>query len=86
MNPLTAKATIASRLPIRRGLSESGAALYVGLGGTKFRELVVEGRRPKPRLIDSRRVWDIDDLDAAFKSLPIEDEKGDADNPWDAVI
>lgn len=69
---MTSKAAIAPRLPIRRGLSEPEAALYVGLGATKFRELVAEGRMPKPRLIDGRRIYDVDDLDAAFKSLPIE--------------
>jgi len=72
---VSSKITIAQRLLIRRGLSEAEAALYVGLGATKFRELVREGRMPKPRLIDRRRIWDIDDLDAAFKSLPIEDSE-----------
>ena len=66
------KAAIGSRLPLRRGLSESEAALYVGLGASKFRELVGMGIMPRPRLIGSRRVWDIDDLDAAFKALPVE--------------
>lgn len=80
---LSSKLEIASRLPIRRGLSASEAALYVGLGATKFRELVVEGRMPKPRLIDGRRVWDIDDLDAAFKSLPTEEGDGaEKPNTW----
>jgi len=73
------KAAIAPRMPIRRGLSESEAAIYVGLGATKFRELVKEGRMPKPRLIDRRRVWDIDDLDASFRSLPREDGEFNAE-------
>ena len=25
---------------------------------------------PRPRLLNGRRVWDIDEIDAAFKSLP----------------
>ena len=80
---MTSKTTIASRLPIRRGLSGSEAALYVGLGATKFRELVAEGRMPKPRMIDGRRIWDVDDLDAAFKSLPTEEGDGSASpNTW----
>ena len=57
---------------MRRGLSEPEAALYVGLSASKFRELVRTGIMPRPRLIGRRRVWDIDDLDAAFKALPVE--------------
>jgi len=78
------KADIAARLPIRRGLGEAEAALYVGIGSTKFAQLVADGRMPRPRLIDGRRVWDIDDLDAAFRSLPVEGDHGNvqAPNPW----
>ena len=83
---MTSKGSIAPRLPIRRGLSQAEAALYVGLGATKFRELVMQGRMPKPHMIDGRRVWDVDDLDAAFKSLPIDwgDESRDTDS-WSDV-
>jgi predicted DNA-binding transcriptional regulator AlpA len=66
------KMAIGSRLPLRRGLSEPEAALYVGLGSSKFRELVDAGVMPRPHLIGRRRIWDIDDLDAAFKALPVE--------------
>jgi hypothetical protein len=66
------KAAIGSRLSLRRGLSEPEAALYVGLGSSKFRELVGTGIMPRPRVIGRRRIWDIDDLDAAFKALPVE--------------
>lgn len=77
------KGDIAARLPIRRGLGEAEAALYIGLGTTKFSELVKAGQMPRPRLIGGRRIWDVDDLDAAFRSLPLEIEGvgGDA-NPW----
>lgn len=80
------KAEIASRLPIRRGLSEAEAAIYVGLGATKFRELVAAGIMPRPRVIGDRRVWDVVELDAAFSALPAEspDNKigGAGKNPW----
>jgi hypothetical protein len=66
------KSATGARLPLRRGLSEPEAALYVGLGSSKFRELVNAGIMPRPRLIGRRRIWDIDDLDAAFKALPVE--------------
>jgi hypothetical protein len=51
---------------------------------------------PRPRLAKGRRVWDIEELDLAFKALPRED--GDAEpifvakedeeitNPWDDVL
>jgi hypothetical protein len=54
----------------RRGLSRIEAAIYVGIGLTKFDELVGDGRMPRPRLIDARKVWDIRDLDYAFDDLP----------------
>lgn len=78
------KAEIASRLHIRRGLSEGEAALYIGVGATKFAQLVAERRMPRARLIDGRRVWDVDDLDAAFKALPFDGDTLDQSgaNPW----
>src|SRR5215475_338779 len=53
----------------RRGLSRTEAALYVGIGVTKFDALVEQGRMPKPKRIDSRRIWDIFELDLAFDEL-----------------
>jgi len=32
---------------------------------------------PRPRVIGSRRIWDVEELDLAFKALPR--EEGDAD-------
>lgn len=78
------KADIAARLPIRRGLGEAEAALYVGIGATKFRELVEDGRMPRPRRLDGVRLWDIDALDAAFRELPIDGDRAThvGPNPW----
>jgi predicted DNA-binding transcriptional regulator AlpA len=77
-----AKTAVATRLAIRRGLGEAEAALYVGLGATKFSALVKDGRMPRPRLIDGRRIWDVDDIDAAFRELPVEGEIAHGKNPW----
>lgn len=63
----------------RRGLSREQAAAYVGVGTTKFDEMVTDGRMPKPKCIDRRKVWDRFALDLAFEELPNEEEK----NPWD---
>ncbi|WP_108459151.1 hypothetical protein [Devosia naphthalenivorans] len=83
-----AKSVVATRLAIRRGLSEAEAAIYIGLGASKFSQLVRDGRMPKPRVIDNRRIWDVDDIDAAFKALPIEGEANDSARPnsWDDLI
>ena len=44
--------------------------MYVGVSASKFDELVNDGRMTRPRMIDSRKVWDINELDAAFDELP----------------
>lgn len=79
------KTTVASRLHIRRGLGEAEAALYVGLGVTKFGALVKDRRMPPPRIIDGRRIWDVDDLDAAFKEFPYEGGEP-KHNSWDDLV
>ena len=62
---------------MRRGLDESEAAVYLSLSPSFFRKLVEDGRMPRPRLADGRRIWDVEELDLAFKMLPR--EGGDAD-------
>ncbi|MEM6898420.1 MAG: hypothetical protein AAF583_01435 [Pseudomonadota bacterium] len=55
----------------RRLLKVAEAAGYIGLGETKFRELLADGIVPKPREIeDSISRWDIRDLDAYIDDLP----------------
>jgi predicted DNA-binding transcriptional regulator AlpA len=54
----------------RRGLNRTEAACYVGIGVTKFNELVAAKTMPLPRMIGTRLVWDIVQLDAAFDELP----------------
>lgn len=60
-----------------RGLSRVEAAAYVGVSATKFDEMVADGRMPRAKSIDRRRVWDRLGLDKAFAALP--DEAGGAD-------
>lgn len=66
--------------PVPLGLSREEAAEYVGVSPAKLDEMVKDGRMPKPKHIDRRRVWDRNRLDAAFAALPDGDEP--ADNPW----
>jgi predicted DNA-binding transcriptional regulator AlpA len=53
-----------------RGLSREEAARYIGVGTTKFDEMIGDRRMPKPRQIDGRTVWDRVELDIAFSELP----------------
>ena len=71
-----------NRPPPRRGLSRLEAAQYVGVGGTKFDELVATGRMPRPKRIDGRKIWDLHELDMAFDALP--DDTG-SDDTWSDV-
>lgn len=64
-----------------RGLSRIEAAHYVGIGATKFDELVKRKLMPEPRCIDARKVWDRRELDAAFDDLP----KSEAVDAWEAA-
>jgi excisionase family DNA binding protein len=65
----------------RRGLSREEAAMYVGVSAAKFDEMIKDGRMPEPRLIDSRKVWDVRQLDLAFDDLPC--QNAPAGNSWD---
>lgn len=71
------RAALSDIRPIpRRGLSREEAAMYVGIGVTKFDEMVSDGRMPKAKKIDGRKVWDVRKLDVAFEGLPDEDGGG----------
>jgi hypothetical protein len=61
------------------GLSREVAAAYIGVGVTKFDEMVADGRMPKPKRVDGRLVWYRKALDIAFCALPDDDQE----NPWD---
>ena len=53
-----------------RGLRREPAAAYIGVGATKFDELVADGRMPQPKRIDGCTVWDRLEIDEAFAALP----------------
>jgi len=77
--------SVASALPLSlapRGLSRVQAAEYVGVGVTKFDEMVADGRMPKPKRIDGRTVWDRVKLDEAFAALG---DDGVSSNEWDRL-
>ncbi len=80
---MPSKSTIASRLTVRRGLSESESAVYLSVSPSFFRRLVGQGIMPLPRVIGGRRIWDIGELDAAFLRLP---RQGDGDQVVGSVV
>lgn len=69
------RAEITARLPFVLGLDRLEAAASVGVSATLFDALVDAGVMPQPRVIRRRRIWDVDELRAAFKALP---KEGDA--------
>ena len=74
-----------NRLPLSlapRGLSRVQAAEYIGVGVTKFDEMVADGRMPSPKRIDGRLVWDRIKLDEAFETL---DDYAGSKSEWDAL-
>ena len=59
----------------KRGFSRTEAANYIGVGTTKFDELVERRQMPSPRLVDTRTVWDVRELDEYFDRLPVRDDE-----------
>ena len=57
------------------GLNREDAAAYIGVGISKFDEMVADNRMPAPHTIDRRRVWDREEVKMAFKELPKINEK-----------
>lgn len=70
-----------------RGLRALAAARHIGLGRTKFLELVADGRLPQPIKIDGARVWDRLELEAAFAAFSgasVPSSQG-GKNEWDVL-
>lgn len=85
--PGSSKGFIAAHLPLRRGLSEVEAAVYLSISPSYFRRLVEQGVMPRPRVVGTRRIWDVEELDSAFKALPREGGEetlfgGEAGDSW----
>ena len=73
----------ANALPLNlppRGLCREASAQYIGVGTTKFDEMVGDGRMPGALQIDGRKVWDRRALDRAFDALG---EAAPEENEWD---
>ena len=85
---MVTKANISAHFSLRRGLCEMEAAIYLSLSPSFFRRLVEQGIMPRPRIAGSRRIWDVEELDGAFRALPREagasgaDVERDEANSW----
>lgn len=67
----------------RRGLSRIEAAQYIGVGTTKFDQLVHSSEMPSPKKIGGRSVWDIYALDGAFDMIGNPSRSENITNSWD---
>lgn len=74
----------------RLGLSREQAAEYIGVSPDKFDDMVGDGRMPKPKNVDRRKIWDRLAVEKAFRALPSGGDKGQCrqttdDDVWDQV-
>ena len=78
------QSTLKAQRPVapRRGLNRTEAAQYIGVGTTKFDQLVHEREMPQPKKIGGRSVWDIVALDSAFDEIG-SPTSANAANAWD---
>lgn len=80
------RSAVVARLPLVFGLDRIESAAAVGISATTFDVLVSQGLMPSPRLINRRKIWDVDELRSAFKSLPKDGELKEAVNTWADVV
>ena len=69
-----------------RLLRLEGAANYLGMGRSKFQELVAEGRLPQPIRVDGMVLWDRLTLDAAADDLAAASSATGRPNSFDQVL
>jgi predicted DNA-binding transcriptional regulator AlpA len=58
-----------------RGLRADDAAAYLGMGKSKFLDMVAQGRLSKPIPVDAMKIWDRYDLDADIERLKTQDDE-----------
>jgi hypothetical protein len=69
----------------RRGLSRVDAATYLGISPSKFDELRAAGLISSPKVIGTRKIWDVRALDIDFDAFPDEVVNQDAGD-WNAAV
>lgn len=81
MGPMKRLSILPNSLP-PIGLSREAAAEFIGVSPSKFDEMVGDGRMPKPKKIDARRLWSRTAIEKAFAKLPSEGPDEDDDDEW----
>lgn len=66
------------------GLSRETAAAYIDISPSKFDQLVADGRMPRPKKIDGRRVWDRVKIERYFAALPGDEDGSEEQDEWAA--
>jgi predicted DNA-binding transcriptional regulator AlpA len=67
----------------RFGFSMVQAAQAIGVSVNTFLSMVADHRMPRPKPIGNRKVWDVEEVQAAFKALPHDMQSDDGDeNTW----
>ena len=54
----------------RLGMSRPEAAEYIGVSPSLFDIMVMDGRMPRPKKINSRTIWDRRQIEQSFADLP----------------
>jgi predicted DNA-binding transcriptional regulator AlpA len=67
----------------QRGFNRSEAAAYIGVGTTKFDQLVQSKEMPQPKKFGGRSVWDMNALDQAFDDMGSASQPACNANAWD---
>jgi hypothetical protein len=82
---ITGKRTLSVIRPlVRRGLSRVEAAIYIGVSPSKFDELRKTGRIGPAKVLDGRKLFDVELLDSFFDALPDENQPDNDD--WTASL
>lgn len=76
------KRTLAEPLTLEPiGIRRTTAAAYIDVSPTLFDQMVADGRMPRPKVINSRRVWDRRKVAEAFTVL--EEDARHQEDEWD---
>jgi hypothetical protein len=73
--PLGGHSARCARPFLRRGLSRTEAAIYLGISPSKFDELRKDGRIGPAKVLDGRKLFPIEMLDEFFDALPLENHE-----------
>ena len=68
----------------RIAVGRDEAAASLGISRNLFNTMVDDGRMPRPRVVNGRRLWDADEVRVAFRTIPRDGDETSS-NPWDMV-